>query len=145
LARAGAGGPARRAHRRAGPGCGRRLALRAAPRRSVAPLAPPAGLARRVTAVRRLRRRPLPAAVDGGGWPDALPPLLRRIYASRGAASLDAARPRLAAPPRPEGLLDIDRASALLADAIARERRILGVGDFDADGDTACSLAVRGL
>ena len=98
-----------------------------------------------MTAVRRLRRRPLPAAVDGGGWPDALPPLLRRIYASRGATSLDAARPRLAALPRPDGLLDIDRASALLADAIARERRILVVGDFDADGATACALAVRGL
>src|SRR5690606_18280471 len=56
-----------------------------------------------------------------------------------------AARPRLAALLPPDGLLDLDRATALLGTAIAEGRRILVVGDFDADGATACAVAVRGL
>ncbi|MDC7807267.1 single-stranded-DNA-specific exonuclease RecJ [Luteimonas sp BLCC-B24] len=81
----------------------------------------------------------------GDGWPDHVPPLLRRIYAGRDAHDLDAARPRLAGLHPPEGLSNIGAASALLADAIARDARILVVGDFDCDGATACAVAVRGL
>ncbi|AVS89773.1 single-stranded-DNA-specific exonuclease RecJ, partial [Paracidovorax avenae] len=36
-------------------------------------------------------------------------------------------------------------ASALLADAIAQDRRIVVVADYDCDGATACAVAVRGL
>src|SRR5690606_27437265 len=78
-------------------------------------------------------------------WPAARPPVLRGVYAARGAADIDAARPRLAALLPPDGLLDLDRATALLAAAIADRRRILVVGDFDCDGATACAVAVRGL
>ncbi len=39
----------------------------------------------------------------------------------------------------------IDAATALLADAIARDRHVVVVGDFDCDGATACAVAVRGL
>src|SRR5690606_13234498 len=67
------------------------------------------------------------------------------VYAARGATSLAAARPTLAGLLPPDGLLDLDRAVDLLAGAIADGRRILVVGDFDADGATACALAVRGL
>lgn len=81
----------------------------------------------------------------GEGWPDHVPPLLRRIYAGRDAHDLDTARPRLAGLHAPEGLSNIDIASELLADAIARDARILVVGDFDCDGATACAVAVRGL
>ena len=81
----------------------------------------------------------------GDGWPDHVPPLLRRIYAGRDAHDLDTARPRLAGLHPPEGLSNIGAASALLADAIARDARILVVGDFDCDGATACAVAVRGL
>ncbi len=99
-----------------------------------------------MTPVRRIRRR---AAVDAAhaasSWPADIPPLLRRIYAARGAHDADAARPRLAALLPPDGLLDLDRATTLLAAAIEGGRRILVVGDFDADGATACALAVRGL
>ncbi|MBJ6977813.1 single-stranded-DNA-specific exonuclease RecJ [Luteimonas sp. MC1895] len=83
----------------------------------------------------------MPAAA----WPADIPPLLRRIYAARGANHADAARPRLAGLLPPDGMLDLDRATGLLADALAHGRRILVVGDFDADGATACALAVRGL
>ncbi|MBB1471946.1 single-stranded-DNA-specific exonuclease RecJ [Luteimonas sp. MC1782] len=74
-----------------------------------------------------------------------MPPLLQRIYAARGAHDVDSARPRLAGLLRPEGMLDLDAGTALLADAIAAGSRILVVGDFDCDGATACAVAVRGL
>ena len=39
----------------------------------------------------------------------------------------------------------IDAAATRLADAIARREKILIVADYDADGATACAVAVRGL
>ena len=81
----------------------------------------------------------------GDDWPDSIPPLLRRIYSARGARGHASARPRLADLLPPDGLLDLDAATALLADAIAGARHILVVGDFDCDGATACAVAVRGL
>src|SRR5690606_39500141 len=89
----------------------------------------------------RIRRRE-PVA-PGPGWPDSIPPLLRRIYAARGIRDPGLARPRLAQLPSPAGLGGVAEAVRLLADAIARDVRILVVGDFDADGATACAVAVR--
>ncbi len=91
---------------------------------------------------RTIRRRECSVGDD---WPASVPPLLRRIYAARGAHDLASAQPRLANLLPPDGLLGLDAATALLADAIARDRRILVVGDFDCDGATACAVAVRGL
>ncbi len=89
-----------------------------------------------------IRRR----AVDArGDWPDSVPPLLRRVYAARGADDPALAQPKLAQLLPPDALGGLDAAVALLADAIAGGGRILVVGDFDADGATACALAVRGL
>ncbi|KAF1687648.1 single-stranded-DNA-specific exonuclease RecJ [Pseudoxanthomonas broegbernensis] len=91
----------------------------------------------------RIRRRP-DAAVDGH-WPDAVPPLLRRVYAARGAAGIEAARPRLASLMPPDGLGGLDAATGLLERAIREQRHIVVVGDFDCDGATACAVGVRGL
>ena len=90
----------------------------------------------------RIRRRPL---AEGGQWPDSVPPLLRRIYEARGARSLDQAQPRLAHLLPPDLLGGLPEATALLADAIAQDRHIVIVGDFDCDGATACAVGVRGL
>ena len=65
-------------------------------------------------------------------WPDAVPPLLRRIYAARGITDPQLANPRLAHLPPPHGLGGLVEAVRLLAGAIARDERILVVGDFDA-------------
>jgi len=91
----------------------------------------------------RIRRRPV--AVESGHWPADIPPLLRRIYATRGALTFAAARPRLAHLHAPELLGGMPAAVERLAAAIASHQRILIVGDFDCDGATACALAVRGL
>ena len=92
----------------------------------------------------RLVRRPVPVALEGD-WPDHIPPLLRRLYAARGALEPAQARPRLAQLPQPALMGGIDAATGLLADAIARDHHIVVVGDFDCDGATACAVAVRGL
>lgn len=94
-------------------------------------------------AMPRIRRRdPVPC---GGGWPDTVPPLLRRIYAARGASAWELAQPRLAALAPPDTLTGIDAAAALLEAAILEDRHIVVVGDFDCDGATACAVGVRGL
>ena len=72
-------------------------------------------------------------------------PLLARIYAARGIEhkeQLDTDIKRLL----PYTLLKNATAMAgVLADAIAEHKRILVVADYDADGATACAVAVRGL
>ncbi|GAB3333127.1 single-stranded-DNA-specific exonuclease RecJ [Marilutibacter aestuarii] len=89
-----------------------------------------------------VRRR---IAARAGEWSAATPPLLRRVYAARDALDEAQARPRLAQLLPPDGMLGLDAAAALLAEAIAADRHIVVVGDFDCDGATACALGVRGL
>ena len=91
--------------------------------------------------VRRIERR---VAVDGA-LPDELHPLLRRLYANRGItdpAELDLALGSLA---DYHALGGMDQAVALLAGCLTAQRRILVVGDFDADGATSSALLVRAL
>ena len=83
--------------------------------------------------------------VASDGWNDETLPLLRRIYAARGASTPEQAQPRLAQLHAPELLGGMQAAVQLLADAIANDKRILIVGDFDCDGATACAVGVRGL
>jgi len=87
-----------------------------------------------------IRRRESPA---GDGLADSgLHPLLARVYGNRGvvaARELDLGLERLLPPAL---LRNADRAAVLLADAIAADRRILVVGDFDADGATSTALAL---
>lgn len=76
--------------------------------------------------------------------PSALHPVLRRVYAARGVTPAELALELKNLLP-PEGLLGLDRAAALLADAIAGQRQIVIAGDYDADGATGTALAVLGL
>jgi len=85
------------------------------------------------------------ASAEGGQWDEQTLPLLRRIYAARGALSAQQAQPKLAQLHAPELLGGMDAAVELLAAAIAGGKRILVVGDFDCDGATACAVGVRGL
>ena len=92
-----------------------------------------------------LRRRPPAAHAALGAWPAHVPLLLTRIYAARGALAIEQAQPRLAQLLPPDTLSGLDAATGLLADAIASNRHIVVVGDFDCDGATACAVGVRGL
>jgi single-stranded-DNA-specific exonuclease len=72
-------------------------------------------------------------------------PLLARLLAARGVASaddLDSSPAKLLPPASMKGAAEAGR---LLADAIAAQRRICIVADYDCDGATACAVAMRGL
>ena len=72
-------------------------------------------------------------------------PFFARLYASRGVThprELEADLSRLLPPSM---LLHADRAAVLLADAIAADRRLCIVADYDCDGATACAVGLRGL
>ncbi|MGV3493832.1 MAG: single-stranded-DNA-specific exonuclease RecJ [Ramlibacter sp.] len=72
-------------------------------------------------------------------------PLLARLYAARGVLGkeeLDNGLGRLLPPTTLKGATE---AARLLADAIAADRKLCIVADYDCDGATACAVAVRGL
>ena len=72
-------------------------------------------------------------------------PLLARLYAARGVASpdqLDNALGRLLPPATMKGAQE---AAVLLADAMAADKRLCIVADYDCDGATACAVGLRGL
>jgi single-stranded-DNA-specific exonuclease len=73
------------------------------------------------------------------------PDLLARLYAARGIAAQEALKTTLAEMLPADTLLNCAEAGARLADAIAARERLLIVADYDADGATACAVAVRGL
>ena len=87
-----------------------------------------------------IRRRP---ADPAAGLSDAsLHPLLARIYTTRGVrtpAELDLGLAQLLPPAQ---LRNADAAAVLLADAVAADKKLLVIGDFDADGATSTALAV---
>ncbi len=72
-------------------------------------------------------------------------PVLARIYAARGLLDVRELSSELAALVPPGGLKHIDAAAVFLADAIAANKRMTIVADYDCDGATACAVALRGL
>jgi len=74
-----------------------------------------------------------------------LPPLLARVYASRGVTSADELNHSLEQLLPFHTLKGINEAVSLLAEALEQNWRILVVGDFDADGATSTTLAVKAL
>ena len=72
-------------------------------------------------------------------------PLLARLYAARGVQHPDELDNALTKLLPPESLIGVASAAVLLADAIANNKRLCIVADYDCDGATACAVAVRGL
>ena len=89
--------------------------------------------------------RPCPADARAALEQAGLAPAWARLYAARGVSHPDEVAHRLPQLLPPAGLLHIERAAALLADAIRDNKRLLIVADYDADGATACAVGVRGL
>ena len=74
-----------------------------------------------------------------------LSPLMARLYAARGIAGSDELDYSLKALLPYHSMKNITAMASRLADAIATGQRMLVVADYDADGATACSVAVKGL
>ncbi|EEX39023.1 single-stranded-DNA-specific exonuclease RecJ [Vibrio furnissii] len=89
-----------------------------------------------------IQRRPEP---DLAQLPDTIPPLLRRIYLNRGVSSVEQLEKAAKALHSYQQLHGIDAAVELLFEAIKQQKRIIVVGDFDADGATSSALSVLAL
>ncbi|MGI1678637.1 MAG: single-stranded-DNA-specific exonuclease RecJ [Cellvibrionaceae bacterium] len=74
-----------------------------------------------------------------------LPPVLQRIYASRGITDDAELQLRLTELCKPESLRGLTTAIDILVDAFQTQKRILIIGDFDADGATSCALSILAL
>ncbi|MDO9635346.1 MAG: DHH family phosphoesterase, partial [Thiobacillus sp.] len=93
----------------------------------------------------RITTRPCPADTCAVLQQAGIDPTWARLYAARGVSHPDEVAHRLPQLLPPTGLLHVERAAVLLADAIAANQRLLIVADYDADGATACAVGVRGL
>ena len=89
----------------------------------------------------RIVRRP---QVDDSHLPASLSPLLKQLYARRGVTE-DNCDLLLSKLLRPETMKGLAEAAIVIADAIAAQRSILIVGDFDADGATSTSVSMLAL
>jgi len=73
------------------------------------------------------------------------PPFLARLYAARGVEHVSELETTLVNIIPPEQLTNNVQMAALLADAVIANKKILVIGDYDADGATATAVAVKGL
>ncbi len=78
-------------------------------------------------------------------WPDQMHPVLRRVFGARSVATANELEYGLGRLHGFDSLENIYSTAALLADRIEQQKYILIVSDYDADGATACALAIRGL
>ncbi|HEY6966570.1 MAG TPA: single-stranded-DNA-specific exonuclease RecJ [Burkholderiales bacterium] len=72
-------------------------------------------------------------------------PLLARLFAARRIGSAGELVQDFSRLLPPAALANAERAACLLADAIAQQKKLLIVADYDADGATACAVGVRAL
>ena len=78
-------------------------------------------------------------------FPKTFPRTLACIYQARGVLGPEELEYKLASLAHPKQFFDINNAATILADAIEHEKRIVIVGDFDADGATSTTLGILAL
>jgi single-stranded-DNA-specific exonuclease len=93
----------------------------------------------------RIATRPCPLRTSEMLRQGGVHPVLARIYAARGLLDPRELSSELSALVPPSGLKHIDAAAVFLADAIAANKKMTIVADYDCDGATACATALRGL
>ncbi|AXX60812.1 single-stranded-DNA-specific exonuclease RecJ [Vibrio vulnificus] len=89
-----------------------------------------------------IQRRPEP---DLSLLPDSVPDILKRIYPNRGIQDVSQLETAVKGLHSYQKLHGIELAVALLFEAIREQKRIIVVGDFDADGATSSALSVLAL
>ena len=91
------------------------------------------------------RPRAIPADTQEQLLRQGLSPLMARLYAARGICDCAELDYGLKALLPYQDLKNIQPMASRLADAVAAGQRLLVVADYDADGATACAVAVKGL
>lgn len=74
-----------------------------------------------------------------------LSPLMARLFAARGVTDVAQVSVNLGNLLPPHSLTNNQEMAKLLADAIQADKKLLVIGDYDADGATATAVAVQGL
>lgn len=92
-----------------------------------------------------IRSRAVDAQAQNRLIASGIHPLLARLYASRGVQHANDADDALEGLLAPSGMKNIREAAIAIANAIAENKKLLVVADYDADGATACAIAIRGL
>jgi len=92
---------------------------------------------------RAVKQRPFQEGADS--LPASLHPVVRRILLARQITDEAALDLKLGGLEPPASLSGIDQAARLLADALTADKKLLIVGDFDADGATGTAVAVQAL
>ncbi|QLZ58531.1 single-stranded-DNA-specific exonuclease RecJ [Citrobacter freundii] len=90
----------------------------------------------------QLRRR---EADETSDLPADLPPLLRRLYASRGVRSAQELERSVKGMLPWQQLSGVEKAVEMLYNAFREGTRIIVVGDFDADGATSTALSILAM
>ena len=93
----------------------------------------------------RILEREVPRAAFETLRAGGVHPVLARVYASRGVREVSQLGTSLAKLLPFDTLLNCAVMASLLADAIAADKRLLIVADYDADGATACAVGMLGL
>ncbi len=96
-----------------------------------------------MTGNKLIQRRALQISADS--LPQEMHPVLKRVYQARNVSGRDALDRSLDQLHNPDSLLGMQEAAQLLAKTMKNDGHILIVADFDADGATSCTLAVRAL
>ena len=92
-----------------------------------------------------IKQRPFDETIAAKLISDNVNPLMARLYAARGVLTKSQLESSLAQLIPPEQLTNNSKMAILLADAIAQNKKLLVIGDYDADGATATAVAVKGL
>lgn len=98
-----------------------------------------------MSAVPRIRTRSAPREAVERLLGCDVHPLLARLYAARGVTEPDRVVPELNRLIPPAHMLNLPLMAQLLADAIADNRKLLIIADYDADGATACAVGLLAL
>ncbi|MFT2090115.1 single-stranded-DNA-specific exonuclease RecJ [Paraglaciecola sp. 2405UD69-4] len=77
--------------------------------------------------------------------PDSIHPIIKQIYADRGIENETQLQRNVQALLHYQDLTGVNKAVELLANAIVAERKIMVIGDFDADGATSTALSMLSL
>jgi len=93
----------------------------------------------------QIKQRTLNESAANALIAEGVTPLLARLFASRGVTQFKELSANLTNILPPDTLTNNQSMAKLLADAIAANKKLLVIGDYDADGATATAVAVKGL
>lgn len=82
----------------------------------------------------------IPSTFDGD-----LPDWMKRVLLTRGVSASTELNTDLSRLHSPQSMLGMSAAVELLQGALSQNKKILILGDYDADGATSCALAIRAL